>query len=326
MKRNIIVIGSSAGGVTAIPRLLSSLAEGTPAAFFVTLHVAPDTESYMPALIARQGNLPAEHPRDGTAIRQGRVYVAPPDFHLILERNIIRLSHGPKENRHRPAIDLMFRSAAEVYRERVVGVLLTGNLDDGVAGLQEIQHRSGLTVVQDPSEALFPQMPCSALKALEPNYCLPLKQIEQLLARLPLSSRGGRNMKAKNQAGKISERPIATAPGNGNGTPVAFVCPECQGPLWELRDGELLNYECLVGHRYSLESLLHAHSEELEAALWAALRAFEERIRLQRRLADQSQAAGRTSSGKLFSDRASENLKHARLLRGILEERGRGKG
>src|SRR5262249_308101 len=154
------------------------------------------------------------------------------------------------------------------------GVLLTGNLDDGVAGLREIQQHSGLTVIQDPAEALFPEMPRNALKALRPNNCLPLEQIERLLARLPDSSDGGENMKNRTRNKHTSSKdPIAVPPKKSD--PIPFVCPECQGPLWEFRNGDLLQFECLVGHRYSLKSMLQAHSEELESALWVALRAIE---------------------------------------------------
>lgn len=194
MKRDIIVIGASAGGVEAIPRLLSSLPAEIPAAFFVTLHIPATSESKMPELITRRGNLPAEHPSNGTPIRQGHVYVAPPDHHLVLNSDGIQLSRGPKENRHRPAIDVMFRSAARAYGERVAGVLLTGNLDDGVSGLCEIHRHHGITVVQDPQDAIFPGMPCNALHALRPDHCLRLEDIERLLARLPSSPPGGRNI------------------------------------------------------------------------------------------------------------------------------------
>jgi len=321
VKRNIIVIGSSAGGVEASPKLLGSLSSNTPAAFFVTLHVTPNSESYMPSLITRRGHLPAEHARNGTLIREGRVYVAPPDYHLVVGERGISLSHGPKENRHRPAIDVMFRSAARAFGDRVAGVLLTGSLDDGVAGLQEIQAHSGLTVVQDPSEALFPEMPRNALQTLNVNHCLPLEQIERLLCRLPCSSNGGRKMKgrkrARDESGK-GESAIAVPPKNG--PPIAFVCPECNGPLWEFRNGDLQQFECLVGHRYSMDSLLQAHSEEMESALWVALRAIEERIDLQHRLAQQSRAAGRGKGRQLFEARALENRKHAKMLRMILEK------
>ncbi len=322
MNRNIIVIGASAGGVEAVPRLLSSLPASIPAAFFVTLHIPPHSESYMPRLITRSGLLPAEHACDGTPIQTGRVYVAPPDYHLLVDADVIRLSHGPKENRHRPDIDPLFRSAAATYGERVAGVLLTGNLDDGAAGLREVQQHRGLTIVQDPQEAPYPEMPRSALQAIRPDHCLPLKQIESLLARLPNPTSKGAKMKAKKRSNNSNESPDARAGRTKPGSTIPVVCPECQGPLWEFRDGKLLRFECLVGHRYTLASLLESQSEELETALWVALRAIEERLNLQSRLAKEAHAAGHERSRRMFEARAAENQKHARLLRQILERIG----
>lgn len=301
-----------------MPRLLGSLPVGIPAAFFVTLHISPDNESIMPRLISRRGVLHAEHPRHGTRIRPGRVYVAPPDYHLMLGQGVVLLSHGPKENRHRPAIDPLFRSAAQVYGEQVAGVLLTGNLDDGVAGLSEIKRHRGLTIVQDPAEAAYPDMPTNAMRTVHPDHCLPLKQIENLLKKLPDSVFSGGNMKGKRKP-RLSTQSPENPSARPKGAPMAFVCPECQGPLWEIRNDKLLRYQCLVGHRYSLENLLGAHAEELEAALWIALRALEERISLQQRLADPAYG-NHGAARKLFKIKAAENEKHARLLRGILEK------
>lgn len=319
MNHDIIVIGASAGGVEAVPRLLGSLSAGIRASFFVTLHISPNNESYLPVLISRHGLLPAEHPRHGSPIRPGRVYVAPPDYHLMLGDGVVLLGHGPKENRHRPAIDPLFRSAAQMYGERVAGVLLTGNLDDGVSGLSEIQRHQGLTIVQDPTEAPYPQMPRNALLALKPDHCLPLKAIEDLLKRLPnhSSAKSKMNRRKSHPMSSQATDTIAVPP---NGSPVAWVCPECQGPLWELHNGKLVRYQCLVGHRYSLSSLLEAHAEELEAALWIALRTLEERISLHRRLLERSQGVNNSETRKLFQQRIAEHLKHAKLLRTILEK------
>lgn len=319
MKRNIIVIGASAGGVEAVPRLLSSLKGDIPAAFFVSLHISPYMESLMPRLISREGELHAQHATHGMPIRPGMVYVAPPDYHLLVGPDVVRLSHGPKENRHRPAIDPMFRTAAKTYGDRVAGVLLTGNLDDGVAGLRTIQQNCGLTIVQDPVEAPFPAMPRNALEAFEPDHVLKLKDIEKLLAQLPNSSFGGRKMKGKRSGKERSQSSEARVVIPDGGEPVPFVCPECQGPLWELRDGKLVQYQCLVGHRYSLDNLMAGHAEELEAALWIALRTLEERVALQRRLVEQSRATGRKLGERMFQTRLAENEKHARTLRRILE-------
>jgi two-component system chemotaxis response regulator CheB len=270
----------------------------------------------MPELIARRGELPAEHARDGAAFEPGHVYVAPPDYHLVLEEKAMRLSHGPKENGHRPAIDPLFRSAAELFGERVAGVLLTGNLDDGADGLVQIHRHGGMAIVQDPTEAIYPDMPLSALRSLRPDYCLGLKEIQQLLEKMPNRSRGRRNMKARTV--RKRSRELGEPPRDG--APVGLSCPECHGPLWKFKDDKLLRFQCLVGHRYSLASLVAGKSEELESALWIALRILEERISLQKRLALESEQAGHSASNRMFKGRAAETQKSARLIRSILEK------
>ncbi len=326
VRRDIIVIGASAGGVEALPKLLGSLPQRIGASFFVTLHITPCGQSLLPQIIERSGALPAEHPKDRTRIQPNRIYVAPPDYHLLLEAGMVRLGHGPKENRHRPAIDPLFRSAAMSFGNRVAGVLLTGNLDDGVAGLKDIQGHGGLAIIQDPAEAAYPEMPRSALAALQPDHCLKIEDIEALLKTL---SDGEQNMKKGNSqpgtkppqpASNPGQQPIAESPQKG--PPIPLVCPECQGPIWEIHQGKLVRYQCLVGHRYTLENLLAAHSEELERALWVALRTLEERVKLQRSLAEKARVDKRASGRQFFLNRARENEKHAQLLREILEKLG----
>jgi two-component system, chemotaxis family, protein-glutamate methylesterase/glutaminase len=179
------VVGASAGGVEALSALFSDLPSGLPIAFFVVLHVPPRNQSRLPSILERTARLPAEHPRDGEKIRPGRIYVAPPDFHLIVGKGVVHLSRGPKEHRVRPAINPLFRSAAQVYGQRVIGVLLSGFLDDGVQGLMEIKRRGGLVIVQDPAEAGFPDMPQNARAKIGVEHCAPVAQIRDLITRLP---------------------------------------------------------------------------------------------------------------------------------------------
>ncbi len=188
--RDIVVVGASAGGVQALSALFSHFPPEIPIAFFVVLHLPPHYQSTLPSILERAGGgVPAEHPRDGNKIEPGRVHVAPPDFHLMVGKGVVRLSHGQKEHHNRPAIDPLFRSAAQVYGRRVVGVLLSGLLDDGVAGLKEIKRRGGLVIVQDPAEAMFSEMPRNALAKVEADYCLPVAKIRDLLMRWPVSLR-----------------------------------------------------------------------------------------------------------------------------------------
>jgi two-component system chemotaxis response regulator CheB len=179
--RDIVVVGASAGGVEALSTLFWDLPPEIPIAFFVVLHRLPHSLSWLPSILERTARLPAEHPRDGEKIRPGRIYVAPPDFHLMVGKGIVRLSHGPKEHHTRPAIDPLFLSAAQVYGQRVIGVLLSGMLDDGAKGLKEIKRHGGLSIVQSLAEAGFPDMPRNALANVEIDHCVPLAQIRDLI-------------------------------------------------------------------------------------------------------------------------------------------------
>ena len=182
---DIIVVGASAGGVEALGELVSLLPADLPAAVFIVLHIPAYGTSVLPGILSRRGPLPAVHPADGEAIRQGRIYVAPPDHHLLLEKDgTVRLTRGPHENGHRPAVDTLFRSAARAYGPRVIGVVLTGTLDDGTAGLQVVKRRGGLAVVQDPEEALFASMPRAAIEAVAVDHVAALAEIGSTLARL----------------------------------------------------------------------------------------------------------------------------------------------
>lgn len=181
---DIIVIGASAGGVQALKTLVGSLPRKLPASIFVVLHIPAESPSLLPEILSRAGPLEAVQAVDGIEIEHRCIYIAPPDHHLLIEHGHVRVVRGPKENRHRPAVDPLFRSAAQIYGTRVVGVILTGGLDDGTAGLLAVKRRGGIAVVQDPDEALYPGMPSSALANVEVDYRLPLSSIGPLLVRL----------------------------------------------------------------------------------------------------------------------------------------------
>lgn len=181
---DIIVIGASAGGIDAITKLVRTLPRNIPAALFVVLHIPPDSPGFLPGILSRAGSLPALYPADKTAIVPGQIYVAPPDHHLMIEEGYVQVIRGPKENRHRPAVEPLFRSAAKAYRQRVVGVILSGRLDDGTAGLLAIKRCGGVSMVQSPQEALYPQMPQSALNNVQIDYCLPVEKMGETLKRL----------------------------------------------------------------------------------------------------------------------------------------------
>ncbi len=184
VKRDLIVLGASAGGVEALTKVCRALPADLPAAVFVVLHVPARTTSMLPSILSRAGRLRAAHATDGEPIEQGRIYIAPPDHHMAIERDHVHLTCGPKEQHHRPCINVTFRSAAAAYRERVAGVVLSGELNDGTAGLWEIDRRGGATIVQHPEEAAFPSMPLSALRELEVDYTVLLADMGPLLAQL----------------------------------------------------------------------------------------------------------------------------------------------
>lgn len=303
----------------------------------MVLHIPRETESRMPRILDRAGPLPAAHPEDGEPVRPGRIYVAPPDHHLMLERDRVRLSRGPRENHHRPAVDPLFRSAAAAYGPRVIGVVLTGALDDGTAGLKAISRLGGLAVVQEPDEALFPSMPQSALAHVEAAHRLPLAEIGGLLARETARSGtfsgagGGPSGNSEDENGGIRvpddvNTELAAIRGEqpsqqdldrlGEAVPIS--CPECRGPLWEIRDGDLLRYRCRVGHAFTTETMLEEQSETLEDALYAALNALEERTELYARLELRSRTAGQTVSAQRFAERSAEVREQAGVIRRTL--------
>jgi two-component system chemotaxis response regulator CheB len=313
--RDIIVIGASAGGVDALPRLIGSLPADLPASVFVVLHIPAQGRDLMPDIIRRSASLSVAHGIDGERVRQGHVYVAPPDHHLQIDGMHVRLSRGPRENFHRPSIDTLFRSAADSYGSRVVGVVLTGNLDDGTAGLHAVKSRGGIAIVQDPKDALVPAMPQSALRNVKVNHCLALAQIGPLLVRLATtrdtrrSKKGVSRMKKRTMSPKEMEKEF--------GLPTSFVCPECNGPLWETKAGPSLQFRCHVGHAYSPDSLLADHADGLERALWSAVRTFDERASLLRRLGERKYHA--ESVGKNWKIKANELEQHAEAIRTLLQ-------
>ncbi len=322
--RDIVVVGASAGGVEALIQLVDKLPADLPASLFVVLHVPAGATSVLPSILNRHGPLRAEHARDGERIEHGRIYVAPPDRHLLLRRDRVHLVHGPRENGHRPAVDPLFRSAARAYGRRVIGVVLSGTLDDGTAGLLAIKARGGLALVQDPAGALFSGMPGSALEHVAVDHCAAAADLAALLDRLtrePVEDDGVAADEELSLEAELVEMDLdAIEQTNRPGEPSVFTCPECQGTLWEMRDGELLRFRCRVGHAYSSESLFAGQSESVEAALWTALRALEEKATLSQRLAAQAHGRGHRRAEAIFAERETEAQHSAALIRDVLEK------
>src|SRR4051812_28114126 len=258
---DIIVVGASAGGMEALAEVARGLPADLPAAVFVVWHLAPGSLGVLPRVLGEAGPLPAANAADGEEVRPGRVYVAPPDRHLVLEPGRVRVTRGPRENRFRPAVDPLFRSAALASGPRVVGVVLTGALDDGTAGLWAVKARGGVAVVQDPAEATFPWMPRSALAHVRVDHVLPLAHIPPLLARLarggPAPAEGSPVPEQMGVEARIALGDNALQAGvMGLGPPSPYTCPECHGTLLQMKTGGLLRFRCHTGHAYTLSSLL----------------------------------------------------------------------
>jgi two-component system chemotaxis response regulator CheB len=290
--RDVIVVGASAGGVEALAELARGLPADLPAAVFVVLHLPSDARSHLPEILDRAGRLPSSHAVDGAPIRPGHIYIAPPNRHLYLEGDRMRLSIGPRINNVRPSIDVLFRSAARELDGRVIGVVLSGTLDDGTLGLDAIQLRGGTVVIQDPNEAQFSGMPRNALARVKADHVLPIAQIAPLLARL--TAPPGNQAIQQEVSEAVTPDPIPTAasdvvapaPHEKRGNAASgFTCPNCHGSVWEIDDGGLPRIECRVGHAFSIDAFLGEQAVAVEDAIWSAINALEERGMALRRFA-----------------------------------------
>ena len=318
--RDIIVMGASAGGLSAFNRIMKQLPEQLNAAVFIVWHLSPHSPSILPEILNRAGKLKAKHPADGESIEKGKIYIAPPDHHLLLEVNRIRLTKGPKENRFRPAVDPLFRSAAYAYGPRVIGVVLSGALDDGTAGLWAIKDRGGIAVVQDPAEAEQPSMSASALKNVEVDYCLPISEIPPLLVTLT-QQEVGEESRAPMSRGLEIETKIALGGDAADldvkqlGEVSEFTCPDCHGTLVEVTNDKLVRFRCHTGHSFGSASLLAEQTDSVEQSLWNAIRAVEERIRLLKHLAQHASNLEQTEAISALDRELQENERRADLLR-----------
>jgi two-component system, chemotaxis family, protein-glutamate methylesterase/glutaminase len=324
---DIIVIGASAGGVEAISTLVSELPRDLRASVLVVLHLSRG-RSLLPEILTRAGRLPAHHPLDGEPLQYGQIYVAPPDQHMTLEHDTIRVLHGPSENGVRPAVDPLFRSAARIYGPRVVGIVLTGSLDDGTAGLAAVKEAGGIAVVQDPEEAFSPSMPRSAMAAVHPDHVLPVREIGLLVRNVVLEDTEERAARTgphvQQMEPDLGRPPIALGPQDRPGAVSVFSCPECHGVLWEAEQGDLLRFRCRVGHVYSPESMVAAQTDSVDRALWAALRSLEERAALTRKLAVRARAREQHWIARAFDERSKAAAEHAAIVRDLLNNRTTG--
>lgn len=323
--RDIIVIGASAGGIEALQEIVRALPARFPASIFVTVHFPETGTSRLPRILARAGQLAAVHATDGETIVHERIYVARPDFHLLPGSQGVRLVRGPRENGNRPAIDPMFRSAAVSFGPRVIGVVLSGNLDDGTSGLAAIKRNGGVAVVQDPEEALFPSMPQSAVDHVEVDRIVPLRSMGKTLVDLvaePL-----RDITPSPAQDDLMEKRYSAVDLDAiehteqhPGTVSLFGCPDCGGVLWEIQDGAFVRYRCRVGHAWTSDALLNKQSETFDDALWTAVRALEESAALSRQIAERHRARGVARLASRFDDQAANAEHRAAIIRNSILE------
>jgi two-component system chemotaxis response regulator CheB len=323
---DIIVIGASSGGVDALRSLVRDLPADLAASVFVVLHIG--VQSHLARILNKESRLPVMEAENGATVERGRIYVAGSGAHLLLHGNHILLSKGPRENMARPAIDPLFRSAAATFGGRVIGVILTGSLNDGTSGLRAIKRCGGLAVVQDPDDATVPDMPDSAIRHVDVDHIVALPELGALLARLSripaahtppiptdirletaIAAQDVKGMKANETLGELSP----------------FTCPECKGTLWEVHDGSILRYRCHVGHAYTAEATLAARDAEIDKMLERLLRSHQERAMLSRRMAQEERGRQRHELADRLDTRADEYEENAELMLRLVRHRDRQK-
>jgi two-component system, chemotaxis family, protein-glutamate methylesterase/glutaminase len=318
--RDIVVIGASAGGVEALASLVRRLPSDLGAAMLVVLHLSPEHKSVLPEILSSAGPLAARHARNGESILPNRIYVARPDHHLLVHEGHVRVVRGPRENGHRPAIDPLFRTAAYTFGARVIGIVLSGALDDGTAGLAAIKSQGGVAIVQDPDDALVDAMPRSALENVDVDHVLSIADLGKVLPQLVVET--VQPLGAARSAVLEEESALQlNGPTEGAlkvGQPSSLVCPDCGGVLNEVHDGHLVGFRCRVGHAFAPETLYTEQRTALEGALWAALRALEEQAALSRRMAVRAREFGHSKAAIRHDERAHSAQTQARTVRDAL--------
>jgi two-component system chemotaxis response regulator CheB len=327
--KDIVVVGASAGGVEALRLMVGALPETYKGSIFVVLHVGSVCESSLDRVLDRAGPLPAQRARNREEFKPGHIYVAPADHHLLLEENgQMRLTRGPRENRFRPAIDPLFRSAAFSFGPRVVGVILSGYLDDGTAGLWAVKERGGTAIVQSPETAIGTSMPLNALKHVPVDYTLEPAKIALILVELaltPATQEGVKPMSKQMEAEvKIAREDNALESGILEwGEASLYACPECHGVLLQLKEGSNIRFRCHTGHAYSVETLLSEFNQKTEEILWNALRSIEETVLLLKRMASHLSQHRHNEAADALLQEAKDAQARADRIRDVVFQQGK---
>ena len=317
LTRDIITIGGSSGSIGVLKRILADLPSDLPASVLITTHIASQSAGFMGEMLMERSNLPVEQAVDRQAIERGHVYVAPPDRHLLIVDGVIRLGDGPRENMARPAVDALFRSAALSFGPRVIGVVLSGLLNDGAAGLHAVKACGGLTVVQHPLDAEADAMPLAALETTAVDHVATGAEMGALLARIA-GTRAGPGQPPSDELRLEVEIAAGARLGSANlrrlAEPSPLSCPDCGGVLSELRSARPLRFRCQIGHAYTADVLV-AHSDKVDEAIRVAMRIMEERVTLVERMAADARDTGRQAVAELYAARSAEYRRYATTLR-----------
>ncbi len=316
--RDILAIGTSAGGFDALRFLAGKFPRDFPASVLVVIHLSNQFRSRLDAILTDAGPLPASFAADGEKLERSRLYIAPPGCHLLVQSERLQLGLGPRENNARPALDPLFRSAGLCCGPRAIGAVLTGTLGDGAAGLSALKQCGGITVVQDPSDAAFPEMPATALSRVEADHVVRLAAMPALFEKLVRQPAG--------QPVPIAEAikfEVDIASGKRNnmsemdsiGRRSVLACPECHGVMWEIKESDLVRYRCHVGHAYSAELMSLALDDNLRRALGGALRALEERVALAKKLESEDRLNGRTRLASSWAGKVREYEAETQIVR-----------
>ncbi|HEX6848913.1 MAG TPA: chemotaxis protein CheB [Chitinophagaceae bacterium] len=309
--QRIIVLGASSGGFEALKRIVQELPSDLDASIFIVWHMSPEVTGILPQVLNRVNKIYAAHAYDNEEIQPNRIYVAKPDYHLLIKNGRVRVTHGPKENRFRPAIDPLFRSAAYSYDKRVIGVILSGALDDGTAGLWTVKQYGGIAIVQDPNDAEVPGMPENALRQVKVDHTIPVSGIADLLVRLskePFTEKLEvmKDEQTKKEIEVAAEENALKKEIMDFGDLSPYTCPECHGVLTRLLNGNIVRYRCHTGHAYTIDSLMTALTEKVEDSLYNAIRAMDESIILLNHLGDHYAESNQPKLASLYFKKAKQ--------------------
>ena len=325
--RNIVVLGASAGGVEAILNVISNIPDGADMALFVVQHIPAYSKSNLDKVLANHTSFNCKAAEDGEAIESGTIYVARADRHLLVEDGQVTVSKGPRENRFRPAVDTLFRSAAYTYGERVIGVVLSGALNDGTSGMWSVKRYGGISIVQDPDEAMFPDMPQGVMQYTEADYVLRAAEIGKKLGELVATPIKDTEQREGVKHAKLHEIEIEIAKGkNGlnmgiieHGKLSPLACPECHGALTQFEEGNLIRFRCHTGHAHTADSLLASIKDNVEKSMWEVMRGIEESNILLQRMSEKMKLNGQVQTAEEFTAQAKILQRQAVDIQKVIE-------